>query len=129
MDSVFQATMERPTEVTDCTSDGKCIGCGSCCTNFLPMSDREVLIVKRYVKAHAIQEQKHGAAPFVSLIDCICPFLDIGRKDKKKCAIYPVRPEICRVFNCSDYVQGRIPFSASLAEAVVRDVRATFFRE
>lgn len=83
--------------VLDFTKDGKCSGCGQCCSNYLPISSKEI---KRYVKNRHITEQKHNY-PSVVVFDLTCPFLD-DSKEKEKCLIYPVRSEICRDFVCNN---------------------------
>lgn len=84
----------------DFTNDGKCSGCGQCCSNYLPISSKEIKEIKRYVKKHHITEQKHNY-PSVVAFDLTCPFLD-DSKAKDKCLIYSARPEICRSFVCND---------------------------
>lgn len=78
----------------DFTQNGKCTGCGSCCSDLLPVSGKEIKEIKRYIKKNHIQEQKHT-------FDLTCPFLN-DSKSKDKCTIYQVRPEICRSFICND---------------------------
>lgn len=85
----------------DCTVNGKCSGCGDCCSNRLPLSQKEINQIKIYIKKHNIVEQKHGI--FVlsrATIDMTCPFMDSTAKDHK-CTIYPVRPQICREYMCN----------------------------
>lgn len=78
--------------------DGKCSGCGECCTDLLPLSGQEVERIKAYAKKHNLKE--HRQAPFfdLSATDFSCPFRD---PIAKKCDIYPVRPKICRSFICT----------------------------
>lgn len=78
--------------------DGKCIGCGSCCSALLPLSDKEIRIIKKYVKKKKIKPHRHIAVN-ANAIDLTCPFLD-NRKTCEKCDIYEVRPKICREFIC-----------------------------
>lgn len=85
--------------VTDNTIDGKCIGCGECCSNMLPLSQNEISRIKAYIKKHNIKEQRHN---FMTGIDMTCPFRD---EANKKCAVYPVRPDICREFICNNTVE------------------------
>lgn len=81
--------------ITDYTENGKCTNCGSCCSNFLPLSDNEILRIEKYVKKHNIKEQRHNV---FAGYDMTCPFRD---DVQRKCLIYSVRPEICRVFMCN----------------------------
>ena len=78
--------------------DGKCSGCGECCTDMLPLTSRELQRIRMYAKAHNLQE--HRQAPFFDpgAVDFTCPFRD---QEKRRCDIYPVRPEICRSFICT----------------------------
>lgn len=81
--------------ITDFTVNGKCSSCGQCCSNLLPMSNREVKRIKAYIKQHGIKEQRHNVA---SGIDMTCPFRD---EANRKCLVYEVRPAICRQFMCN----------------------------
>ena len=112
--------------VWDFTVDGKCSNCGSCCSNLLPMSAKEIKVIKRYIKKKGIKEQKRLYLSSV-VLDMTCPF----RSDTEhKCLIYEVRPAICRDFQCDkpskqiyadrDMYQGRYN---------VYDVRQEFFGE
>lgn len=83
--------------ITDFTCNGKCSNCGECCSNFLPLSENEIKIIKDYVKKHNIKFCKHTSI-LSNEIDGICPFRD---NVNKKCLIYKIRPEICRSFICN----------------------------
>lgn len=87
--------------VTDLTDHGRCTGCGECCSNILPLSDREVREIKHYVKAHNIKEQKHFIIGMAEKpdYDLCCPFMKPS--GNKRCTIYEVRPEVCRNFICN----------------------------
>lgn len=78
--------------------DGKCIGCGECCSALLPISEKELRVIKRYVKKKKLKPHRHMAVASVAL-DMTCPFLD-STKSSEKCDIYSVRPKICREFIC-----------------------------
>lgn len=78
--------------------DGKCIECGNCCSNILPLSESEIKDIERYIKKKHITECNH-LSPNNCQLDLTCPFLDTS-KDLHKCKIYPVRPKICRIFKC-----------------------------
>lgn len=85
----------------DNTINGKCSGCGDCCSNRLPLSQKEINQIKVYIKEHGIVEQKHGLFVLsTASIDMTCPFMDNTVKDHK-CTIYPVRPQICREYMCN----------------------------
>lgn len=82
----------------DHTIAGECSGCAKCCQAILPMSDKEIQRIKSYIGKHKIQPiNRHTYADNVFIN--ICPFLS---RDKH-CMIYPVRPEICSRFICSQY--------------------------
>lgn len=59
--------------ITDFTNNGKCFNCGNCCSNLLPMSEKEVKVIKAYIKTHNIKEQRHNA---MQGADMTCPFRD-----------------------------------------------------
>lgn len=90
--------------VYDFTNNGECSGCGQCCSNFLPISSKEVKEIHRYIRKHRITEQKHFIPTADGLqFDLTCPF----RSDREhKCLIYPVRPAICRDFKCDNTAKG-----------------------
>ena len=81
------------------TCNGKCTGCGKCCSNLLPMTDEEITTIKKYVKRYNIKENKHFVPLATPTIDMTCPFLD-DSKSCEKCKIYEVRPKVCRDFIC-----------------------------
>ena len=82
-------------EVQDYTVNGRCAGCGMCCSNLLPLSDDEIERIKKYIKAKDIKEQRHNG---LDGIDMTCPFRD---ERNKKCLIYDIRPDICKSFLCN----------------------------
>lgn len=81
--------------VKDYTVNGACSNCGQCCSDVLPVSDQDVRRIAEYVKARHIGD--YGNKLLWQAVDLICPFRDDARH---RCAIYPVRPEICRAFRC-----------------------------
>lgn len=90
--------MEKMFE-TNCVN-GKCVGCGNCCTELLPMTLKEVETIRKYVKEHKIKPYseiffEYNGAPSTNLM---CPFRDL---ETKTCRIYDVRPNICRQFKCN----------------------------
>lgn len=69
----------------------KCTNCGGCCGVF-PVTQNEAASIADYLKTHGevfeiVKTRK--SSPFV------CPFRD---EKGRKCAIYPARPTICRLF-------------------------------
>ena len=111
--------------VYDNTDNGRCVGCGECCSNALPMRQKEIKIIQRYIKEHGIKEQKAPTVFANPTFDMTCPFM---RKDvsKDRCTIYPVRPEICRDFKC-DKARHNDWFHGSMDGFMLIDVRDTFF--
>lgn len=75
--------------------NGKCSKCGKCCGLFIPVTKKEVGIIKQYVKENNIKPEKRYNGKDLELR---CPFLDLKNH---KCKIYPVRPFVCRDFICS----------------------------
>ena len=89
------------TNVTDYTIDGHCSRCGSCCSDYLPLSQREIERIKAYMKKHSLRE--HVATVMAGpQLDMTCPFRD---NVKHRCDIYEVRPDICRCFQCNQPVE------------------------
>ena len=94
--SLFEVLEDR--SVTDFTVDGKCSNCGACCANLLHLTENEKAVIHRYIQKHQIREQKHRYPTSDNPVDMTCPF----RSDsERKCLIYPVRPLICRRFQCN----------------------------
>lgn len=112
--------------VTDLTDNGKCTGCGACCSNLLPLSKQEVIRIKSYVKRHKIKECRHAAPFSKSVLDMTCPFLDHTRGEKK-CTVYPVRGRICRYFKCNDPRGAERHPDMYKEKAELVDMRETFF--
>lgn len=84
----------------DFTKDGKCSGCGKCCSANLPLTDGEIDRIKKYIKRKGIQKHRHIVPTKTVTVDMTCPFL-MDEKENDRCAIYPVRPLICRTFCCN----------------------------
>lgn len=79
--------------VHDYTKDGKCVGCGKCCSNFISLSEQEINEIRQYMKKHNIKEHKHIPPTAEPVMDVTCPFLHENGTNKK-CKIYPARGEI-----------------------------------
>lgn len=73
----------------------KCIGCGKCCGHYLPLTDEDIRRVSDYA-------EKHGIEPHWTGVDC--PWL----ADNNTCAVYEVRPDICRAYHCDARKAGAI---------------------
>lgn len=99
---MFRCTLQKAMEemksgVYDFTKDGECSNCGECCSNYLPVSQKEIEAIRRFIQNKKIREQRLMLPLSGRLLDLTCPFRD---NSEKKCAIYPVRPAICRNFRC-----------------------------
>lgn len=113
--------------VYDYTVDGKCSNCGSCCSNLLPVSAKEIKTIKRYIQKHGITEQRHRYPTTNPVPDMTCPFRS---ESERKCLIYDVRPAICRDFQC-DKPRKRIQADKAMYHGRFEphDMRETFFSE
>jgi Predicted Fe-S-cluster oxidoreductase len=70
-----------------------CTGCGQCCGPVVATKG-EIATIKRFVKHH-ISKATINRLKSQSPNSSNCPYHD---EHEKKCTIYPVRPEICRMF-------------------------------
>lgn len=125
--SIFEAVRKGMEDnIYNFTKDGKCSGCGNCCSNLLPMSRKEIEIICKYIKKHDIKESKHLFPLAKKATDMTCPFRDNG---KGICTIYEVRPEICKQFICDS--EKRVKHNRKLLGQTrqIIDVRETFFGE
>lgn len=123
--SIGQMIEEFENGIYDLTDNEKCTGCGGCCSNLLPMTDKEIRVIRGYVKKHRIKEHRHLLPLSEPAFDMTCPFLDDSKKCEK-CTIYEVRPTICREFICCP--SGRKPLDDKYrATAKPVNVRETFF--
>jgi hypothetical protein len=111
----------------DFTKDGKCIGCGNCCSAYLPLTDKEITAIRRYIKANNIKECVHTrCAPLAKpTIDLTCPFLDDSKSDKK-CTIYPARGKVCKDFICCPSERPPADFEWGMRAKIV-NMREVFF--
>lgn len=108
------------------TKDGKCSCCGNCCSNLLPMSQKEVEVIHRYIKKHGIKECKHLLPVATPVIDMTCPFRD---NDNKICTIYEVRPEICKQFICDSEKRAKRNRKLLGQTRGIVDVRSEFYEQ
>ena len=70
---------------------GHCSNCGECCSDFLHLDKTEISKIDKYLETHNIKQNNVGANNWN------CPFRN---ETFRKCEIYEVRPQICRVFKC-----------------------------
>lgn len=99
----------------DLTCNGKCTGCGGCCSNILPITEDEIRTIRKYINRYNIKEQKRLLPTVNQNLDMTCPFLDNSKKCDK-CMIYEVRPRVCRDFICDP--KQRPPVDLSYASKV-----------
>lgn len=85
--------------VIDFTCNGECSRCGSCCTEELPITEKELRRIKAYVTKNHIKPYRRLFAD-MHTIDRTCPFYN---PEKKVCMIYKARPKICQDFICSGF--------------------------
>lgn len=123
MDNLKSAIGKMNSGVYDFTDNGKCTQCGACCSNYLPMTQKEIATIHRFVKKHDIKEFKHVFPVSNDTFDMTCPFMD-DSKQKEKCRIYSVRPEICKQFICS---KEKKPFNGHWQQYSVVDMRKEFY--
>lgn len=96
-------------EVTDRTINNECSKCGQCCGMFIPVTNKEVKEIKRYVKSNKIERVDDRIT--IKGFEARCCFLDL---EEHKCRIYPVRPFVCRDFMCNhkDWKERRDKYDA-----------------
>lgn len=87
--------LNQTNEITVHSCNGTCSKCGNCCTNFLPVTKKEVSKIKQYVKENNIQPENRKKGNNIIMQ---CPFLN---QKTKQCNIYEARPFACRNFLCS----------------------------
>lgn len=97
-----------------------CGRCGECCQNTLLLSDAEIQTINRYIKKNNIIPINHNNI-FSKGYQDICPFLD----KNNSCLIYEVRPEICRRFFCSKFLDNDITLDHKNKKAI--NMLLTFF--
>ena len=112
----------------DFTKNGKCTGCGACCSNLLPMTDDEIRTIRKHIKSHGIKEFKHLLPLANPSVDMTCPFMDDSKKCDK-CMIYEVRPKICRDFICDPKQRPMDMDLRYMLSAKIVNVREEFFRK
>ncbi len=121
-EELSQIVQEMKEGTFNCTENGKCTGCGKCCSNYLPMTDSEIVAIRNYIKKYRIKEQHRIS---LEVLDMSCPFLD-NKKSCDKCTIYPVRPRVCRDFIC-DPAQRKPVNQIYASKCNLVDVRSEFY--
>lgn len=123
--SLEQMRSDMESGVFDFTENGYCSNCGNCCGNILPISAKEIKVIRRYIQKHRIKEQVRNYPTAKPIIDMQCPFRD---DTGKRCLIYSVRPMICRDFRC-DKPRKKIEADKSMYHRKydLVDMRAVFY--
>lgn len=81
--------------VKDNTCNHQCSRCGECCGLFIPFTDKELTLIKHYVREHNIQQVNRY--DIAGGFRAQCCFFD---NKNHKCLIYEVRPYACKDFKC-----------------------------
>ena len=89
---IVETIINGNVKITDNSVCGKCSKCGECCTNLLPISQKELDTIQKYVIDNKIRLQTQM---LVMQNRLTCPYYN-----GKKCLIYEVRPLICKEFYC-----------------------------
>lgn len=126
LDDNVKVSLENRT--VDNTIDNKCSCCGECCSNCLPVSDKEIIRIKKYIKENNIKAQIH-INPLLknrTTYDMVCPFRDNANK---KCLIYEVRPKVCKIFLCNKNVFKMAEKMGIKEKYCNIDMRNTFYKK
>lgn len=89
---IIKNIAEGNVKITDNSVCGNCSKCGECCTNFLPVTEKEIDEIQRYVIENNIRPQKQM---LIMQNRLSCPYYN-----GKKCLVYEARPLICKKFYC-----------------------------
>lgn len=74
----------------------QCSKCGQCCSNYLPLTEKEIKQLRGIVKTRKLKPTKRL---FETNNYSTCPFLD----SNNRCIIYEERPNICKQFTCDRF--------------------------
>lgn len=114
---------------TDYTKNNKCTRCGNCCSNNIPLTQKEIQRIKSYIKKNNIEPEYHLPLVVTNVTqnDFVCPFLRI-KNNISECLIYSVRPFICQKFICnSKLLEYSLDDIIYLQNAKTINIRQTFF--
>lgn len=92
------------------------IGCGECCSRYLPLSERELRVLNTYIQTHNIH-----LTPERADIDLLCPLLSNDRR----CMAYEARPFICRIYNCALHSQNNLSYIQDVPFFIRNKIRST----
>lgn len=104
----------------------KCSRCGDCCGLFIPFTEKELSVIRAYVKQNNIKP--HNRLDMNGQFNARCCFYN---EIEKKCDIYEVRPYVCKDFKCDrknwkskrDSYEKRAKYNSSLSK---KQYMATF---
>ena len=86
-------------------AEKSCKRCGQCCDQF-PMSESQIERIEKYLEENPdIKNLLRNTPEIIAPPRRVCPFLR-GEVGNAYCTIYPVRPEICKVFGVKGYIEG-----------------------
>lgn len=88
-------------------AEKSCKRCGQCCDQF-PMSESQIERIEKYLEENPdIKNLLRNTPEIIAPPRRVCPFLR-GEVGNAYCTIYPVRPEICKVFGVKGYIEGLV---------------------
>lgn len=96
----YTVARDLATDPEDLTENGQCSRCGGCCSSVLPLGESDISRLKSFA---AITGFEPCLPDGHDVIYMHCPFMITNRiTGKKECAAYDARPDVCRVFICSN---------------------------
>ena len=98
----------------------QCKECGACCSNFLPLTKKELHELKSWA-----QEYQYKPEPLTDYLEVSCPFLN---PTTHRCVCYEHRPEVCRKYVC-EAQEVPIVFSKKPKKYRVVNLREELFGE
>lgn len=100
--------MEEDNKIVVKTINHQCSRCGDCCGLFIPFTEKELTVIKNYVKEHNIKPVDR-INKVTGQFEAHCCFYD---SVNKKCTIYEARPFVCKDFKCDrkDWKKRRIQY-------------------
>ena len=104
-------------DIRDFTDNGKCQDCGNCCGNYIPMTIIDKCRIKAYIRTHQIRPAKPLLVngPWKKpTVHNQCPFL--LNSEGKRCAVYPVRPAVCKAWSCHDLMNNQELIKLALSD-------------
>lgn len=109
------------------TKEAECLRCGKCCANVLLLTPMEIQSIKKHIKKNNVQPTNRNSIMLFSsqgYVDC-CPFLT----KENLCAIYTVRPKICKEFKCSSFCDLTDNNQTDYKNVKATNMMKTFFPE